>query len=209
MKRALVVAAILGMSGCGSLVTRGEAPLLADKAKQAKIEATLTNQAVDGRYSAKNFGLEPTTVTSIEEANSVYPDYGWNGYAEVIDGDRLYEGEWHNYVYFKGRKNAERVAYMALLASDQVKILRDRYFGKRLFVVDVDDEARATYKCYAAEPRSAGILPSLLLLNVPIDAAAKAQHERDVESDQAYWSCAAKATARVLIGNPIQRYKGK
>jgi len=48
-----------------------------------------------------------------------------------------------------------------------------------------------------------------LLLNVPIDAAAKAQHENDVENDQAYWSCAAEATARVLIGRPVQRYNGK
>ncbi|GAB1843322.1 hypothetical protein MyNCGM152_40860 [Achromobacter xylosoxidans] len=208
MKRPLIAVAILGLSGCGHLVTSGPPKLLADDAKQAQVESTLTNLPVDGRYTAKNFGLEASSATTVGEANKTYPDYGWNGRAEVIDGERLHEGEWHNYIYFKGRKNAERIAYKALLAGDQVKTLRDRHFGDKLLVVDVDDQEHANYKCFAAEPRSAGILPSLFLLNVPIDAAAKAQHERDAESDNAYWSCAAEATARILIGRPVQRYKG-
>lgn len=209
MKRALIAVANLGLSGCGHLVTSGPSNLLADDAKQALVESTLTNTPVDGRYTAKNFGLEASSATTVEEANKAYPEYGWNGRAEVMGGERLHEGEWHNYIYFKGRKNAERIAYKALLAGDQVKTLRDRYFGDKLLVVDVDDQAHATYKCYAAEPRKADILPGLLMLNVPIDAAAKAQHQRDVESDQAYWSCAAEATVRVLSGRPVQRYKGK
>lgn len=209
MKRALIAVAIFGLSGCGHLVTSGPSNLLADDAKQAQLESTLTNLPVDGRYTAKNFGLEASSATTVEEANKAYPDYGWNGRAEAIGGERLYEGEWHNYIYFKGRKNAEHIAYKALLAGDQVKRLRDSYFGDKLIVVDVDDQAHATYTCYAAEPRKAGILPSLLMLNIPIDAAAKAQHERDVESDDAYWSCSAQATVRVLSGRPVQRYKGK
>ena len=209
MKRALIAVAILGLSGCGHLVTSGPSKLLADEAKQAQVESTLTNPPVNGRYTAKSFGLEASSATTVEEANKAYPDYGWNGRAEVIGGVRLHEGEWNNYVYFKGRKNAEHMAYKALLAGDQVKTLRDRHFGDKLLVVDVDEQAHATYTCYAAEPRKAGILPGLLMLNVPIDAAAKAQHQRDVESDQAYWSCAAEATARVLIGRPVQRYSGK
>ncbi|MDF8362384.1 hypothetical protein [Achromobacter anxifer] len=207
MKRAIITIAILGLSGCGHLVTSGPSNLLADDAKQAQVESALTNPPVDGRYTAKNFGLEVSSATTVEEATKAYPDYGWNGRAENVRGSFLTEDE--KQVYFNGRKNAERLAYMALLAGDQVRTLRDRHFGNKLLVVDVDDQTHATYTCYAAEPRKAGILPGLLMLNVPIDAAAKAQHERDVESDEAYWSCFAQATVRVLIGSPIQRYRGK
>lgn len=159
------------------------------------------------KFDITQLGFKNENIKTLDELNKKYPSYSWNTSTYTLVSRRYYDdparpGEDASY-YYKGIKNAKRIAYRSVLTKENLKNLNNKYFGHKVIIYDIDDESTAQYSCINTKKEA-----PLGILMVPIVGAiasgvADAVHENDIENDQAYWSCSATVEVRLFYGRDI------
>ncbi|GHU07898.1 hypothetical protein FACS1894158_16700 [Betaproteobacteria bacterium] len=158
-----MVLMIIASSAC-SMVTRAKKNLESPHKKitlkeQPQYEATLKNKPLHKnplRFDVTQFGLQNEGVASLEEARAKYPAQVWTPRTFLISNhlSHTVPGTTNSidFNYFEGLDNAKSATYSALLdpdksGTDTLRNFKRLYYGRKLILLNVDDENQASYKC--------------------------------------------------------------
>ena len=192
--------------GCSTL---RQSQKIIDPEMQEDIEAGLVmpKHKSPMRFDIEQLGFKNENIKTLDELNEKYPSYSWNTstYTMIFDGyhdDPDRPGETANY-YYKGVKNAKRIAYRSVLIKENIKDLNNKYFGRKVIVYDIDDESMTQYSCSKIKREVSWGIKIIPIIGEVAAKAADVAHENDIKNDQAYWSCSARVEVRLFYGEDI------
>ncbi|MCM1511903.1 MAG: hypothetical protein NC112_02140 [Oxalobacter formigenes] len=206
IKEATLGILLMFLAGCSTLL---ESEKIITPEAQADIEKYLALPRYNNplKFDITQLGFKNENIKTLEELNKKYPNYSWNTSTydlvyDVFQNDPDRPGETVQY-YYKTIKSAKRIAYRSVLTKENINNLKNKYFGKKVVIYDIDDENSAQYSCNNIKRNAALALRMIPVVGVIANITADNVHENDIKNDQAYWSCSARVEVRLFYGAHI------
>lgn len=185
MKYFLLLMAVF-LANCGGVIGRGS---VANKFVEPGAEESILQNAPK-TITAELLGFQHVPTTDILVMKQLYPKYMWRGTVTFLDIPYIKNGESIGNVYFYGRKNAKIAAYR--YAALHKKKYRDKFIGKKFFILDVQSFSDLKLGCLPGTPSMlGGMLPF-------VGASAS-----DKASGDAWFTCTGKLRITGFIGFPL------